>query len=191
MLNTVSVHLLSERIPLVSLAGHRCPLKNNTHDILHLWIKSGFIYILYHITSSSFPKPSGFPRPGAWPSALTYSFTKTLQFLLDKEFLWSQGAGWCEFGEVNFSSWKSCADTVLSHISQVMSISSSVGFAFSLRAFCFSPHVHGKSWNLKGLAWCSLHHRAVSHFRLDYGWQVKENENCLYRKGPEEYSSPS
>ena len=98
-------------------------------------------------------------------------------------------SNWFLLSEVNCFSWKTYADAVWTHILRLMSISSSVGFAFSLGAFCFSPHVHGKSRNLKGLAWCSLHQGAVSHFRLDYGWQVKENKNCLSRRDAEEYHS--
>lgn len=55
-------------------------------------------------TSVSILKPSHFPRPRTYTSPLTYSFTKTLQLLLDVEFLRSEGVGWCQFSEVNFSS---------------------------------------------------------------------------------------
>lgn len=133
--------------------------------------------------------PSRFSRPCNYNSTLIYSFTKALQFLLDIEFLRSEGVGWCQFSEVNFPSWKSCADAVWTHISQAMSISSSVGFVSPLEPFVSPPHVLGKSRNPKGLVWCSLHQGAVSHFRLDYGWQVKENKNCLYRRDTEENSS--
>lgn len=133
--------------------------------------------------------PSHFSRPCDYNSTLIYSFTKALQFLLDIEFVRSEGVGWCQFSEVNFPSWKSCADAVWTHISQAMSISSSVGFVSPLEPFVSPPYVLGKSRNPKGLVWCSLHQGAVSHFRLDYGWQVKENKNCLYRRDTEENSS--
>lgn len=57
---------------------------------------------------------------------------------------------------------------------------SSVGLAFSVGDFCFSLSVLCKSRKLKGLALRSLYQGTVSHFRLDYGWQVKENKNGLY-----------
>lgn len=89
-------------------------------------------------------------------------------------------------GDVGFVRWTFRPDSCLlmkfePSASQVMSVSSSVGTP------SFPPHALSKSRNGKGLASCSLHQGAVSHFGLEYGWQAKENKNHLHRRRKESF----
>lgn len=95
------------------------------------------------------------------------------------------------FRAVNFLSWQLPADEVwterITGTGNVSQLISGVFFP-PLVAFCVPPsHALSKRRNGKGLASCSLHQGAVSHFGLEYGWQAKENKNHLHRRDAEEH----
>lgn len=71
-----------------------------------------------------------------------------------------------------------------SRLSPAMSISPVGGFFVPpSESFCFSRRAPGKSRESEKV-WRGARciGGAASHFRLDHGWQVKENKNCLHRR---------
>lgn len=71
----------------------------------------------------------------------------------------------------------------LAYHSRCQSVQSAGFFVPRSESFCFSRRALGKSresekvWRGSGCIG-----GAASHFRLDHGWQVKENKNCLHRR---------
>lgn len=208
LLNIVSVHLLSDHIPFGWASWSSLAFKNTTFGFLRT---ETLDVVQLRLFSRRMFKFLQHKRRGHWfylsdlgVHTCAFPFIKTMQpqlncdnsaslkrkknsagfSVLQKQRCWMMSAQWGELSLLKVVCWCSLDSHITGDVNQFIS-----GFCFSLGAFCFSPRVLSKSRNPKGLAWCSLHQGAVSHFRLDYGWQVKENKHCLYRRDTEENSS--
>lgn len=200
MLDTVSVRPLSDRIPLVSLPGHLCPLKKTTYNILLSSYKKENVGIrltprlfirkmlkkwdtrhgssillftpcrrlpLYQATQLK-PNP-GFKPPSHIPVG---------RWAPQKPRWWVMSVQPGELSLLKVARWRSRGSHITGDVNQSIS-----GFLFLPRSPFVSPPMFSVKAEIRKVCLGALCIRgAASHFRLDHGWQVKENKNCLYRR---------
>lgn len=198
---------LSDRIPLVSLPGHLCPLKKTTYNILlssykkkkcwnkvnpRLFIRK-MLKMLRHasrvidFTFHSMPTPS--PLSGNATKTqpwLQASFALPVaRWAPQKPRRWVMSVQPGELSLLKVARRRSRGSHITGDVNQSIS-----GFLFLPRSPFVSPPMFSVKAEIRKVCLGALCIRgAASHFRLDHGWQVKENKNCLYRRDADQNSS--
>lgn len=98
---------------------------------------------------------------------------------------WVMSVQPAELSLLKVACWRSRGSHITGDVNQSIS-----GFLFLPRSPFVSPPMFSVKAEIRKVCLGALCIRgAASHFRLDHGWQVKENKNCLYRRDADQNSS--